>query len=214
MYINELTKALQDKYDTENRTGTHISDLVLCPRRVVHRRLIPQQTTMRELNFFTSGSSIHEALQVLAKSDERYEIEKEIKYEGMEGHVDIYDKRGNIPIEFKSSRTRGLKEPKAHHVQQLKYYMSILGADTGVLVYQFLMHFEDEPFKEFIVEMTGDERLRELNNLLTLQENFENGLESKKYMDVKGIFEDKNLNWLCKGCPLFDKCEKETKNES
>ena len=210
MYLESFMKSLKGKYEAENRGGIHISDLVLCPRRSAHRRLNPQEITPKELNFYTSGSSIHEALQILAKTSDTYELEKPIIYNGVEGHVDIYDRLLNVPIEFKSYRGKSMENPKEHHISQLKYYMAILGAKQGILIYQCLMNFEDKPFVEFIIEMDQEERIQVLKKLEEEKESYQKVLEGiNGIMLVRGIYEDKTLNWLCKDCPLLEECRKE-----
>ena len=34
----------------------------------------------------------------------RFEVEKYVEYEGIEGSVDVYDKKKNEPLEFKTAR--------------------------------------------------------------------------------------------------------------
>jgi CRISPR/Cas system-associated exonuclease Cas4 (RecB family) len=209
-YIDDLIASLRKKYDKDDRKGTHVSDLVLCPRKSVHRRLFPQKITMRELNFFTSGSAIHGTLQSLAlQNKNRYSKEYNVIFGEVSGHVDLYDKIANAPIEIKSSRTKGLSKPKSHHVKQLKYYMAMLDSKFGSLIYQFLNHFDDEPFKEFEVKIDAEESKKLLEEISVKAENFKEALTRKDYMIAKGIMNDFDLNWNCTGCPLFEECKKE-----
>ena len=208
MIIDTLTTALKNKFETEMRTGVHVSDIVLCPRRSAERRLNPQPLTMRELNFFTSGRAIGDIIAVLAKSDSgKWVAEHEVRFKNIVAHVDIYDSQNNIPIEVKSSRTKGLEKPKPFHIEQLKCYMAMLNADKGYLLYQFLMNFEDKPFGEFEVNMTKEEREAQLLKMEKQGENFELALKEKNPMVCADIFKNPDLNWLCKDCPLYEKCK-------
>lgn len=236
-YLDLLYSALRKHYDNEFRTGVHVSDITLCPRKAVWRRLNPQPITNKELNFFTSGSAIHHSIQLLAemvpndyetdqymkenwskikndlkKNGNRFEIEKEVMFEGIpQGHVDIYDTKNNIPIECKSARVKTVEKPKPFHVQQLKSYMAMLGADTGIVLYQCLMNFGDNPFVEFEIKMTVEERKIHMNWLKAMYSDFEKAEKAKDHKLAINIINDSNLNWLCKDrdgntCPLYDEC--------
>lgn len=214
MYLDLLTVALKNKYDTEYRSGIHISDLTLCPRKSVFRRVEPQALTLKELNFFTSGRAIHDVIQTLCKSNEnRFEIEKEIEHKGITGHVDLYDRENNIPIECKSYRTKELKEPKPFHVNQLKNYMAVLNAPKGVILYQLLMNFDNKPFVEFEVTMTDKERKATLRKLENLAENMSNALEQKNPAKAVHVMNDKDLNFQCNSCPYYQQCKEINESE-
>lgn len=208
MYLNSLTVALKNKYDTERRDGVHVSDLSLCSRKGVFRKIEPRMTTMLELNFYTSGRGIHEAIQNLVESQpDTFEIEKEIEYNGIVGHVDLYDKCNNIPIEAKSVRKKEVLEPYKHHVEQLKSYMAILDAGTGIILYQHLLNFEDKPFKEFEISMTKEERADQRTKLRKEASKFEKAISLNDPMVANGVWKNKDLNWLCKNCPYKASCK-------
>lgn len=213
MYLDILYTALRTKYDKENRGGIHVSDLTLCPRKSIHRRIEPTAITNKELNFFTSGRAIHEAIQNLTDYHEsvekRFEIEKEVVYKEVQGHVDLYDKLTNTPIECKTIRTKEIKEPKAFHVDQLKSYMAILGSNKGVLLYQCLLHFDDNPFVEFVIEMNDVDRKAQLNKLEAYSIDYKTNLENKTPEKAIYVLNDPNLNWLCKYCPYLSSCKGE-----
>lgn len=124
--MTELKGSLYKEYNQE-RIGVHVSDLIYCPRESIFRKLHPIPITDRELNFFTSGRAIHDAIQTLAKHYPKYEIEKEIEFIPIENeftkglpeikrmngigrklkilaHIDLFDTEKKIPIEAKSSR--------------------------------------------------------------------------------------------------------------
>lgn len=215
MYLETLQVALKNKYDTEFRNGTHVSDLVLCERKSIIRKLEPEPITMKELNYFTSGRAIHDAIATLAKQCPSFEIEKEINFNGIIGHVDLYDSAHNIPIECKSMRVKEVKQPKSHHIQQLKYYMAMLGANKGVILYQCLLNFDEKPFVEFEIEMSAKEREDLLDLMINQKIFYEKNLEEKTPMKADNVFHDPNLNWLCvnrdgkPNCPYYHRCKEQ-----
>ena len=83
MYLEHLISSLRVKFDGDTREGVHVSDLTLCPRKAVFRKLSPEPCTMRDLNFFTSGRAIHDSIQILANSDGagQFDIERAIEWE-------------------------------------------------------------------------------------------------------------------------------------
>ena len=219
MYLDQLTVALKNKYDTEMRDGIHVTDLTLCSRKSVFRKLQPTALTMKELNFFTSGRAIHEAIQSLCDPD-KFEIEKEVKYNGVTGHVDLYDIRNNIPIECKSMRVAKVENPKSFHVEQVKDYMAMLGSSTGVILYQCLMNFNDKPFVEFEVHMTQKEIDQRLADLGLRSRLHQKALDKKDAMLAPYVLKDPNMNWLCvnrngtPNCPYYDKCKEADQNKT
>jgi hypothetical protein len=111
-----------------------------------------------------------------------FEREKFVEFQEIQGSVDIYDRKRNIPLEFKTSRASDIKEPKSFHVQQLKYYMAMLDVPQGYMLYQLLLHFGETPFKAFKITMNVQERkdqreklvkeikhMRRLNHIYLLQ---------------------------------------------
>ena len=207
MILETLYSALHEEYNKE-RTGVHVSDITLCPRETCFRRLDPKPLTNTDLNFFTSGKAIHAALQSLVeKNPERFEMEKEIKYNGIEGHIDIFDKTYHIPIEAKSARVKTMKEPKAHYIKQLEAYMSITGADKGIILVQCLLNYEDNPFVEFEHTMTEEQRQQTLEQLNTDASVLKIGYSEKDPSLVRHIAYDETLNWKCRFCSYKQKCE-------
>ncbi|MDE1767705.1 MAG: Dna2/Cas4 domain-containing protein, partial [Thaumarchaeota archaeon] len=165
--------------------------------------------TMRDVNFFSSGRAIHDAIQTLANfGKKKFEIEKELEWEGISGHVDLVDTENNIPIECKSARVKTMDAVKPHYVSQLKAYMAILGSRTGVVLVQLLMHFDDKPFVEFEITMDDEEINTTKQKLLLDKEIYLMALEKKDPMLARGVVEDPDLNWLCKSCPHFVECLK------
>lgn len=133
-------------------------------------------------------------------------------------HVDLWDKERNIPIEAKSTRKARLgiynratktyseEKPKSFNVTQLKIYMSLLGADTGYLLYQLLMNFDSYPFELFEVTMTEDERKTMLRWLTKECLRVVNAVNKKNAILARHVADDKELNWKCDSCKWLNEC--------
>jgi len=215
MILETLLESLTEEY-SKPRPGIHVSDITLCPRESCFRILDPKPITNTQLNFFTSGKAIHEALQSLVKKyPERFEIEKEVKLGDIVGHIDLFDKQYHIPIEAKSARVKTMEEPKAHYIKQLEAYMALTGADKGIILVQCLLNYDENPFVEFEHSMTENERHAVLKELRTDATILKIGLASQDPSVVRHIYYDDTLNWKCenqrtgkKYCPYWEPCEK------
>lgn len=76
--MNDFTIALFKKYD-RGRVGVHVSDITLCPREAVFRRLDPKEITIQELSFFIMGEANHATYQALSKEyPDKYNQEQEV----------------------------------------------------------------------------------------------------------------------------------------
>lgn len=240
-----LTDALDQLYN-DPREGIHVSDLALCPRKALFRRLNPAKTTPTELNFFTLGKSLHQAAQDLTKVHGDIFVQEQEVWMSPEGnvfitpsgfnitsdekslkqlkekfgidpsvsvvaHIDIYNKRDNIPVEMKGIRKADIDQPKPFHVQQLKYYMAMTGADTGIILYQLLLNFKDKPFKEFIITMTPEQREAEKQKLIKEMKSFGRALATGDPKKAHAVINDEELNWQCDKCPYLSQCQQWSK---
>ena len=206
-YIAMLRETMEEWY-SKPREGKHVTDITFCPRQRVFKEVDPLPITDRELNMFSSGRAIHEAVQHLFMNNQRrFEKEKYLEYENIEGSVDIYDKKRNIPIEFKTTRSTTIDKPRAFHVEQLKYYMAILNSPVGYVLYQCLMHFEDKPFRKFKITMTEVERKEQLAKLVHEMKSLETAKITKDPAVARHVYLDTELKWLCKECPYLKECE-------
>lgn len=206
-YLDILIQVMKKWYSTP-RDGYHVSDITMCPRQRVFKEIRPIPVTPRDLNMYSSGKAIHEAIQLLFLSNRgRFEKEKYVEYENIIGSVDIYDQKRRVPIEFKTIRSSTIQKPKSFHVDQLKYYMAMLHSKTGYVLYQCLMHFEDEPFKIFRFSMSELEQERQLQKLMQEIISLDTAFKLKDPSRARHIFFNKELNWLCGGCPYAIKCK-------
>jgi hypothetical protein len=152
-----MQEAMEEWY-SKPREGQHVTDVVMCPRQRVYREIDRLPIDAKTVSIYSAGKAIHEAVQWLFLSDKRtFEREKYVEYEDIQGSVDIHDRRRNIPLEFKTTRASDIKEPKSFHVEQLKYYISILGAEQGYLIYQLLNAFRRHAIQ---IIQNNDERAR------------------------------------------------------
>jgi len=207
MILETLYDALYEEYN-QTREGIHVSDITLCPREACFRRLDPKKLTNRDLNFFTSGKAIHEALQSLARVyPDRFEIEKEIKWGEIRGHIDLFDKQYHIPIEAKSVRAATMDKPKPHYLTQLEAYMAITNADTGIILVQCLTHYKDKPFLEFYHHMDKEQRKEKIKQMENDAIQLKSGIMNLMPNIVRHIADDIDLNWKCDYCPYLTPCQ-------
>jgi len=217
MIVDRLKEATDIHYN-KPRDGIHVSDITLCPREACFRALEPKdengipidktkRATMMDVNFFSSGKAIHEAIQLLASYFPDYEIEKEVKHGDIVGHIDLFDKTNHIPIEAKSARKGIMDEPKAHYIKQLEAYMALTNADTGIVLVQLLQHFKDKPFVEFYHHMTKEQRKAVLSQLQKDAIILKIGMIEKDPGLVRHIADDDTLNWKCDYCKWLTPCQ-------
>ena len=149
-YIERMQTGMEETL-SKPRKGTHVTDLVLCSRLRVFREIDPVPITAKTLAIFATGMAIHGVYQwLLLRDSRRFEREKYLEFRDVMGSVDVLDKIRNIPLEFKTTRASNISEPKPWHVQQLKWYMAMLGASQGYVMYQLLSTLEtllSEPSK-------------------------------------------------------------------
>ena len=207
-YIERMLGAITE-WHSKPRNGYHVSDIVMCPRQRIFREIDPRPIDAKTVSIYSAGKAIHEALQCLFLSDKRmFEREKYLEYQDIQGSVDLYDRKRDIPLEFKTSRVSDLKEPKTFHVEQLKYYMAMLDTPQGYMLYQLLLHFGDTPFKAFKITMGRRERNDQRNKLVREINSLKRAMEAGNPALAKSISEDASLNWLCKECPYIIECKR------
>lgn len=186
----------------------HVSDLLMCMRQRVFQELDPRKPTKHQMNLYSSGKSIHETKQALIASDRgRFEKEHLVLYQGLSGSVDVYDKRYNIPMEYKTPRKDGpLAEPASYNLEQLKTYMAMLGSQYGYLQLQFIVGKKVD-YQHFWVEMTANEREQQLEVMLARLQNLEEGVNNDEPAMTEGVWDDPSKSWLCRDCPYKEPCE-------
>ena len=117
-----------EQWNSKPRDGYHVSDTTGCHRVKVFQTIDRRPLGPKNVCIYSIGKAMHEAMQLLFRSDKRtFEIEKYVEHQDIQGSVDIYDRRRNIPLEFKTIRTSDIKEPKSFHVEAVK----VLHVDAG-----------------------------------------------------------------------------------
>ena len=207
-YLKLLRGTLRDWY-SKPRDGWHVTDIVMCPRQRVFQQLNPTPPTDREVNMYSSGKSTHEAIQKLFMSNRmRFEVEKYVEYEGIQGSIDIFDKKKKKPVEFKTLRSATINEPKSFHIEQLMYYMAMLDVSIGQIIYQCLLQFGVNPFVGFEITMTEKERKNQLEKLEKEIKSLQLAMNMKDPGLARGVYSDSGMKWLCKDCPYSKSCER------
>lgn len=201
-------QAAMEEFMSRPRKGTHVTDLVLCSRLRVFREIDPLPIDANTLSIFTAGAAIHGAVQWLFLHDrKRFEREKHLEFQGISGSIDVYDKIRNIPLEFKTTRASNIMNPKPWHVQQLKYYMAMLNASQGYMLYQLLMHFGNTPFRAFKITMNTQERKYQLDKLVKEAASLKKALVARDPSLAKPVYNNPSLKWLCNDCPYQVNCK-------
>ena len=67
---------------------------------------------------------------------DRVRSQMQIQYENIVGRIDVYDKLFQIVVEIKTSNLVFMLRPNKWDVQQLRYYMSMVDSEEGVIIYQ------------------------------------------------------------------------------
>ena len=105
-YYIARTIDTMEEWNSKPREGYHVSDVCLCPRLNVFRKIDRLPIDAKTVSIFAVGKAIHEAVQMLYRTDKRtFEIEKYVEHQDIQGSVDIHDRRRNIRLEFKTTRS-------------------------------------------------------------------------------------------------------------
>lgn len=207
-YIALMQEAMEERY-SKPREGYHVSDVTLCPRLKVFQRIDRRPIGAKTVSIYSAGKAIHEAVQWLFLSDKRtFEREKYVEFEDIQGSVDVFDRKHNIPLEFKTTRASEIRVPKSFHVEQLKYYMSILGASQGIVLYQLLMHFGNTPFRTFHILMNAQQRKDQRDKLVKEVSSLKRAMEAGSPSLARSVRHDPDLNWMCNDCPYSIECKR------
>lgn len=196
---------------SEKREIGHVSDVIMCPRQRVFSELDPNPPPISDekLANFASGKAIHGVLQSFYRGyKKRFEREKWVEHMDIIGHVDLYDKRRNVPIEFKTTTAESLlTKPNSYNLEQLKYYMSILDSNSGTLIYQYLSRHVKPKWNKFTIEMSQWERREQLGKLVQEMTSMKSAIKAKDPSQARAIY-DTDLKWLCYDCAYLKQCER------
>ncbi len=149
--IGALYRRKQEDFREKLRDMTdpyvvYVTDLVSCS----HKRVMRQRFPLLSFRFepaLVLGDLVHAGLEVLLGESGGWkpevELAKEYRVEGetytVKGRADLVkygeDGEPEIVAEIKTGRDLPGNQPHSHHVEQLRIYMELLGAEKGVLVY-------------------------------------------------------------------------------
>jgi len=198
-FKDQLIQLLTKEYGKE-REGVHVSDLLMCMREQVFRRLQPMPIDEKDLSFYALGEGAHLALERLAGKGGAVS-EKVVIVNGITGTIDVFD---NIPIEIKTTRSRD-PTPKPFHLKQLGYYMAMTNSNVGVLLY-IMMNDYERPFRFRTITMSNEELASERREIEARGRVFSEAVHAKDPFRATHVKDDPDLGWKCKRCKYRSVC--------
>jgi CRISPR/Cas system-associated exonuclease Cas4 (RecB family) len=202
-YISIIKNAQQQMTSRENSIS--ITELAFCLRKAVFSRIDPMPMTDEELFIHVSGQIGHEVIRkYFMMYPDRFRSEVEVRYEQVRGRIDIHDTILNNIVDFKTSKSQKvLLKPFKFHEQQVKFYMAIMGSNEGQIIYQ-MNNFNG--YRVFPIYMNAEERKAVLQELKSEAQLLRNAIDAADPFLVKGIDNDRDMNWMCRKCPYVQKC--------
>jgi hypothetical protein len=88
--------------------------------------------------------------------------------------------------------------------------MAIIDSEEGQIIYQ-MNHFGK--YLCFPIFMTTEERKKQLEKLESEAKSLLNAIDAGDPSLVKGIYDDREMKWLCNKCPYLEKCSDLRKND-
>ena len=183
----------------QERTGTHVSDLILCLRQpTLTRKYLPIWSLVTLLRF-TMGRALEKSVFKLLLPYSTEELE--VKKDGIEGHIDF----GSDPLDVECKLTWKHKKSPDDLLDSNFWWFEQAGAYAYMrertscrLVVLYL--FPIPQLESYRVTWEQEE----------LDDLWEMFLERKKYMENCEEEDDlpmrTPLTWLCKGCPVEKVC--------
>jgi hypothetical protein len=185
---------------SKQRDGAHVSDLVLCMRQSLFRKLRPVPPTVKQIGYFLDGARRHEALQSLYGEGV---VEKKGEFEGVSFSIDIHD---GFPIEFKTTRAKNAISE--HWVRQLVYYMLATGSRTGILQVQRIMPSKgsnESLFPAYLVQLDEEQFQYWQSDFVQRRDLFFNAALLKEPSLVPAYRGEGD--WLCRERPYRKECD-------
>jgi hypothetical protein len=203
--IEETLKRNLELEYAKQRQEVHVTDLTLCLRQSLFRKLQPVVPNTKQLSYFFDGARRHAALQQLYGQGV---IEKEIEFEGVRATIDILDNFG--PIEFKTTRAKNAVSE--HWIRQLAFYMVATNSRFGILQVQRIMpgrqksNEQENIFPAYLIELNEVQRGKWLEDFRERKQKFLSAYESKDVPRAP-VYRGEG-NWLCQECPYGTQCDK------
>lgn len=201
--LDLLQESLADKYTERQREGCHVSDLTLCKREAVFRRLDPKTLSLNTMMFFITGEAMHQALQTLVRwvGKKRAKIEKKIKYKGVIGTIDLL--LDNVVCEIKTVTSKNL-DLKPHYKNQIECYMAMIGLNKGKVMIVSLTNF-NQRFKVHDIEMVEQQIIDKRKWIEQESKQFNEALKKKDWRIVDCV-KDTPMGWKCDYCAYKTPC--------
>jgi hypothetical protein len=206
-----ILKEAQHQLTSRNK-AVAVKDLTMCHRKKVFSIIDPVPMTEGELYDYISGQAAHDVIERLFMMyPTRFRSEKEIQYRNIKGKIDIHDKLLNNVIDIKTSKSQQtLFRPFKFHAEQVRDYMAIIDSEEGQIIYQ-MNNFGK--YLCFPIFMTAVERKKQLETLESEANSLRNAIDAEDPSLVKGIYDDREMKWLCNKCPYVQKCIDLRKND-
>jgi hypothetical protein len=207
-YIALLKEAADEEFFA-HKQDTYITEITSCPRQYVFKAIDPLPITFKQINTTSIGKAAHQAFYRLMKRfPGRFISEMYIEHKTVNGMVDLYDKKEHIPIDLKTTKLKiRLEKPRHWDAEQTKYYMAILDRPIGVIIYQYVSECSNEPFQEFVLQMSPSDTKLQMQKLLKEAESLQLAKNAKDPSLARHIAYDRELNWMCAECPYAKSCE-------
>lgn len=184
-----------------------IKDLSSCHRQKVFSVIDPIRINENELFNYVIKKGMHDAIEQLFRLFPlRFECEKEIRYKNIRGRIDIYDQLESIVIDVKTTDAyTELLKPYKFHIKQVLYYMSIVGANEGCIIYLLA---KKGKFQYFTLTLKEKERILNLKTMEKETADIQKSISLQDPSIVNGVSEDNELKWMCNKCPYNETCRK------
>ena len=72
-YITFMLEAMEEWY-SKPRDGYHVTDVVMCPRQRIYREIDRRPIDAKTVSIYSAGKAIHEAIQMLFRSNRNRKI--------------------------------------------------------------------------------------------------------------------------------------------
>ena len=198
---NKWQDRLVKTYETEPRTGMHVSDLTLCLRQTALSRLHKPVWEEQTLYRFTMGRAMEKSFfsLLIPESTQELSVEKD----GIVGHIDFAGEE----IDYECKLTWGKEPQTAEQLFTDKFYwVDQAGAYThmrGRTQMNFVVCFLNPIPRLRSYTLTWDEY-----ELEVLWARF---LDNKEYIEVKNAQDElpmkTPLTGLCRGCAYKEVCD-------
>lgn len=185
----------------------------MCHRKKIHSIIEPVQMTNAELYNYIVGQASHDVIERhFMVHANRFRSEMEISHKNIRGRIDIYDKTSNVILEIKPSKGQQVPlRPWKFHEEQVKSYMAIMDVEEGQILYQ-LDNFRN--YLPFPIYMTEEQRKEQLQKLENQAKSLQKAIDAGDPSLAEGIYEDREMKWMCNKCPYVQKCMNLRKNDA